>query len=225
MSTRTIKLKLLTQSGLVKIESSARTFSELKQDALIKELEIDWEHTKLIDKASRNVVSELEDSVLPATDCILFVTPNQTKSGADLSYREVKQKIKEYKEKGGEVPFNYTQATTKDMNDFWNKVKNQKPVASKAVKSTPEKKAVTKDSQKVEKVPNNDLTKDETFIEKLAGSIANKLGLSKKNESVETKEEEPIVSSIPLEDIAEVITNQELQDEAELLKKLVNKKK
>ena len=208
MSTRTIKLKLLTQSGLVKIESSARTFSELKQDALIKKLEIDWDHTKLIDKATRNVVSDLEDSVLPAIDCILFVTPNQTKSGAELPYKEVKVKIKEYKENGGEVPFNYTQSTTKKMNDFWNKVKNQKPV----------------ESQEVEKV-SDDLVKDESFIEKLAGSIASKLGFSKKTEDVETKEEEPIIPSIPLEDIAEVITNQELQDEVESLEKLVNRRK
>jgi hypothetical protein len=141
-TTRLIKLKLLTQTELVKVETSARTLGELKSESIVKGLGIDWANAKLIDRASK-ASFDLDESVLPAIDALMFVTPTKTKSGADLPYKEVKAKIKEYKEKGGVVNFNYTQATTSELNIFWNKVSTTKPSTSSKPTVAEVKKVVT----------------------------------------------------------------------------------
>jgi hypothetical protein len=124
-------MKLLTQDMPVKIETDARTLGELKNVPEVKRLSIDWNNTKVINKADK-ASFELDESILPAIECWLFITPTKTKSGQDLPYKEVKAKIKEYKEKGGKVDFNYTQATTADLNKFWNKVKGSKPIVGQS---------------------------------------------------------------------------------------------
>jgi len=113
---RTIKLKLLTQTDLVKVQTSARTLVEFKNEPTVKELGIDWNSAKLIDRASK-ATFDLDESVLPAIDSLMFVTPTKTKSGA-YSYQEAKQMVKEYKDNGGNVPFNYTHASTSQLNTF-----------------------------------------------------------------------------------------------------------
>lgn len=117
MSTRVIKLKLLTQTDLVSVQTSARTFGEFKEEKVVKDLGIDWSSAKLIDRASK-VSFDLDESVLPAINALMFVTPTKTKSGL-IAYKEVKSLIKDFKAKGGYVPFNYTQATTAQLNEFW----------------------------------------------------------------------------------------------------------
>jgi len=113
---RVIKLKLLSQNELVKVETSARTFGEFKAE--VANLEIDWTSVKLIDRASKVSYSELDAAVLPATDAIMFVMPTKSKAGADLSYKEAKEAVKQYKLNGGNVPFNYTNASTEQLNKF-----------------------------------------------------------------------------------------------------------
>ena len=116
MSVRILKLKVLTQSELVKVETAARTFGELKKEAVVAALGIDWSSAKLIDRASK-ASFEVDEAVLPATDAIMFVMPTKSKAGA--SYQaELRAKIKELKERGVEVPFNYTHATNSQMEAF-----------------------------------------------------------------------------------------------------------
>lgn len=117
MSTnRVIKLKVLSQSELVKVETSARTFGELKKEEAVAALGIDWTSAKLIDRASK-ASFEVDEAVLPATDAIMFVMPTKSKAGA--SYQaELRAKIKDLKESGVEVPFNYTHATNSQMEAF-----------------------------------------------------------------------------------------------------------
>ena len=116
MTSRVLKLKVLTQSELVKVETSARTFGELKKEAVVAALGIDWSSAKLIDRASK-ASFEVDEAVLPATDAIMFVMPTKSKAGA--SYQaELRAKIKQLKEDGVEVPFNYTHATNSQMEAF-----------------------------------------------------------------------------------------------------------
>ena len=116
MTNRVLKLKVLTQSELVKVETSARTFGELKKEAVVAALGIDWSSAKLIDRASK-ASFEVDEAVLPATDAIMFVMPTKSKAGA--SYQaELRAKIKDLKEAGVEVPFNYTHATNSQMEAF-----------------------------------------------------------------------------------------------------------
>lgn len=116
MSLRVLKLKVLSQSELVKVETSARTFGELKKEEAVAALGIDWTSAKLIDRASK-ASFEVDEAVLPATDAIMFVMPTKSKAGA--SYQaELRAKIKDLKESGVEVPFNYTHATNSQMEAF-----------------------------------------------------------------------------------------------------------
>lgn len=159
---RVIKLKLLTQNELVKVETSARTLGEFKNESAVQSLGIDWNSTKLIDRATK-ASFDLDESVLPATDALIFVTPTKTKSGA-YTYKEAMEAVKAYKTSGGNVPFNYTHSSTKQLNEF---------LAS------------------VEKVK-----EAEAALEELTNEIADE-------------------EFIPVSEIAEVLTNTELQEEAE----------
>lgn len=128
MSLRTLKLKVLDRTELVKVETAARTFGELKAEEVVKGLGIDWSSAKLIDRASK-AEFVLDEAVLPATDAVMFVMPTKSKAGADLPYKEVKELVKNFKANGGVVPFNYTQASAEQLNKFWKTVEESKNVA------------------------------------------------------------------------------------------------
>lgn len=114
MTVRKISLKVLTQNELVKVETAARTFGEFKTE--VANLGIDWSSVKLIDRATK-ATFEVDDTVLPATDAIMFVMPTKSKAGA--SYQaELRTKIKELKENGVIIPFNYSHATNAQMKAF-----------------------------------------------------------------------------------------------------------
>jgi len=122
---RTIKLKVDTQTKLISHVTSASTLGELKNELP----NINWKNTSIIDRAS-NLGLPLDNSPLPTNDCILFVMPMKSKSGAwiNLSGKECKAEIKKLKEAGVVIPFNYTQATTERMNEF---LKTQAPKKEK----------------------------------------------------------------------------------------------
>lgn len=124
---RVIKLKLLSQNELVKVETSARTFGEFKAE--VANLGIDWTSVKLIDRASKVSYSELDAAVLPATDAIMFVMPTKSKAGTNLCYKEAKEAVKQFKANGGNVPFNYTQASTEQLNKFLASVASVQEIA------------------------------------------------------------------------------------------------
>ena len=117
-TTRIIKLKLLTQVALVKVETSARTLAEFKAEPSVLELGIDWSGAKLIDRASK-ATFDLDEAVLPAIDSLMFVTPTKTKSGGcDYSHKECLEIIKVYKNGGNAVPFNASRTSTTALNKF-----------------------------------------------------------------------------------------------------------
>ena len=116
MSTRTIKLKSLTQVSLIVVESDVRTLGEFKALPEIQKHNFNWGQIKLIDRATKTSL-DLDEALLPHIDCILIMAATKTNSGA-YSYKEAKSKIKEFKANGGCVDFNYTQATTEKLNEF-----------------------------------------------------------------------------------------------------------
>jgi hypothetical protein len=92
MSTRKISFKLLTQQQLEVVETSARTFGELKaeisQNRDLTTKMSNFSGVQFIEKRTLVEYGKLDDAVLPAIDCILFVQPLQTKSGA-TNYKEM----------------------------------------------------------------------------------------------------------------------------------------
>jgi hypothetical protein len=116
MSTRTIKLKLLTQTSLVAVETSVRTLAEFKELPEVIKMDLKWNQIKLIDRATKNSI-DLDSALLPAIDCIIFVTPTKTDSGM-ANRSELYAIIKEMKAGGVEVPFNMTQVRTSVLEEF-----------------------------------------------------------------------------------------------------------
>ena len=120
MTTRVIKLKVLTSTNVVTINTNVRTFGEFKNLLEVKSLGIDWSSAKLIDRATK-ASFELDEAVLPSVDCIMFHTPTKSKAGVDwlqASYKECKAEIKKLKDSGVYIPFNYTQASTSSLQSF-----------------------------------------------------------------------------------------------------------
>lgn len=115
---RIIKLKLLTQEQLVSIQTEARTFGEFKKEEAVQKLEIDWSAAKLIDRATKTSL-ELDEAVLPEVDSsIMFVMPTKTKSGADLSYKEAKEQVKNLVDSGKIGKVSWVGKTTQDLNNI-----------------------------------------------------------------------------------------------------------
>jgi hypothetical protein len=84
---RKIKFKLLTQSKLVSVETNARTFAdlqtEIQQNPQLKDVVV-FGKSQFIDNATKAQYGNIPDAVLPATDCLFYVVPTETKSGCDL---------------------------------------------------------------------------------------------------------------------------------------------
>ena len=89
--TRKIKLKLLTQVKLEVIETNVRTFGELV-DLIKKDSDLNsavfggGDDIVMIDRDTKVEYGNIPAAVLPATDCIMFIQPVKTKSGADFQY-------------------------------------------------------------------------------------------------------------------------------------------
>lgn len=111
MEKRTIKIKTDEQAKLLTVETSATTLGELK-----KEVNIDWNNTSVVVKDTK-ISLPFNDSVLPSGNTLLFVFPQNSKSGA-YNYKEAKDKIKALKKAGVVIPFNYTIASTETLNKF-----------------------------------------------------------------------------------------------------------
>ena len=80
---RTIRFKLLA-SNVIEMQSSARTFSELKREISNNSNlagKISFGSVQLIDKDTKAVFGAIDDAVLPEGDCLFFVVPLKTKSG------------------------------------------------------------------------------------------------------------------------------------------------
>lgn len=76
MSKRLVTLKLTTQKDVIKHESAARTYGELK-----KELSnVKWSGMRVVERTNKTTLQH-SDAVLPATDFVLFLVPEKVKSG------------------------------------------------------------------------------------------------------------------------------------------------
>jgi len=116
MSTRVVKLKLMTQQALVAVETGVRTFEEFKALPEVVAMNLQWDQIALIDRATRNTIS-LDGALLPNIDCLLFVQPQKTKSGT-ANRSELYAIIKEMQANGIKVPFNMTQVRTSVLEEF-----------------------------------------------------------------------------------------------------------
>ena len=193
---RKIKFKLLTQNELVVVETSARTFGELKAEVETSEFKnvISFNNNQFIERANKTVYGKIDEAVLPATDCIMFVSPLETKLGAcvdDMSYTEVRDYVIQLnKEKGAKISILGSTATLKaKVKEFLGQTENVAQETSK---------------DETESVYDSIVRHANTIIS-LVGDLQ-KFVKSQKNE--ETK-------------VVIKVTTDDLQQEAEMLKKLL----
>lgn len=76
MSNRKVTLKVTSQKDLIKAESSARTFGELKKEMK----SVKWDGMRVVVRESKNTLQD-EAALLPAGDFVLFLVPEKVKSG------------------------------------------------------------------------------------------------------------------------------------------------
>jgi len=74
---REVVLKLTTQKDLVKHQSDARTFGELKKELV----NIKWSGMRVVERSNKTTL-QMDDAVLPQGDFILFLVPEKVKSGS-----------------------------------------------------------------------------------------------------------------------------------------------
>lgn len=77
---RKVVLKLTTQKDLIKHESAAMTFGELKKELR----QVKWSGMRVVERASKATL-QMEDAVLPQGDFVLFLVPEKVKSGKKTS--------------------------------------------------------------------------------------------------------------------------------------------
>lgn len=120
MEQRIIRVKTLMSSTTAVIKTDVRTLGEFKQLKEVKDLGINWSSSKMLDFESK-ASYEVDDAVLPATNCILLNTPTKSKSGMDWSKAncaDCKAEIKKLKNAGVNIPFNYTVKKTEVLQQF-----------------------------------------------------------------------------------------------------------
>lgn len=87
---RKIKFKLLTQTQLEVLETSARTFGELKKEMAAHAVlsSVNFNNNQLIERSTKVAYQNIDEAVLPPVDCIMFQTATKTDSGCDLPTAE-----------------------------------------------------------------------------------------------------------------------------------------
>ena len=89
MSTRKVTLKVTSQKDLIKVESNARTFGELKKEVK----EVKWTGMRVVERSTKNTL-DMDDAILPAGEFTLFLVPEKVKSGGDKK-KAGKKKLKD----------------------------------------------------------------------------------------------------------------------------------
>jgi hypothetical protein len=99
---REVVLKLTTQKDVIKHQTDAKTFGELKRELP----NIKWSGMRVVERGSKSTL-QMKDAVLPKGDFLLFLVPERVKSGTkkeggiselnkpidDCSYNELRSHI------------------------------------------------------------------------------------------------------------------------------------
>ena len=158
-----------TKGGkIAKINSDVKTWGELKP--LLKREGYDLNSLLAAESINRaDLVNDL--AVLPEGPFRVFLRPKQTKSGADLPYKEVRAKVQELIASDGDVAKahfnegkNYTTKKGDELNVLLNSYKGGSGTTSSA-KAEPEKEAVKIEAPKAEEKASPKASEAQEFSE------------------------------------------------------------
>ena len=158
-----------TKGGkIAKINSDVKTWGELKP--LLKREGYDLNSLLAAESINRaDLVNDL--AVLPEGPFRVFLRPKQTKSGADLPYKEVRAKVQELIASDGDVAKahfnegkNYTTKKGDELNVLLNSYKGGSGTTSSA-KAEPKKEAVKTEAPKAEEKASPKASEAQEFSE------------------------------------------------------------
>lgn len=183
---REVVLKLTTQKDLIKHQSAASTFGELKREMK----QVKWSGMRVVERASKATL-QMDEAVLPQGDFLLFLVPEKVKSGRktsggaselsgpieDCKYNELRSHISWLnREKDAGLPMS---GGTADLQKILKKYyKNNpagkssgKPAAKPAAKKPAAKPAAKEEAPKAKKykpTPKEDDEDDEDYADRIA---------------------------------------------------------
>ena len=159
-----------TKGGkIAKINSDVKTWGELKP--LLKREGYDLNSLLAAESINRaDLVNDL--AVLPEGPFRVFLRPKQTKSGADLPYKEVRAKIQELIASDGDVAKahfnegkNYTTKKGDELNVLLNSYKGGSGTTTSSAKAEPKKEAVKAEEKVSPKASETQEVSEEGCIE------------------------------------------------------------
>jgi len=89
MSTRKVILKVTSQKDLIRVDSEARTFGELKKEIT----DVKWDGMRVVERSTKHTLQD-DAALLPAGEFTLFLVPEKVKSGGDKK-KAGKKKLKD----------------------------------------------------------------------------------------------------------------------------------
>jgi len=154
---REVVLKLTTQKDLVKHQSAAMTFGELKKEMK----QIKWSGMRVVERSTKATL-QMDDAVLPQGSFVLFLVPEKVKSGrktegglekidvAEANYNELRSHMSWLnREKGCSLNMSgSTEDLRRRLKDYYRRQKGKKPAAKPAAKKPAAKKATPKPAAK-----------------------------------------------------------------------------
>ena len=159
-----------TKGGkIVKINTDVKTWGELKP--LLKQEGYDLNSLLAAESINRaDLVNDL--AVLPEGPFRVFLRPKETKSGADLPYKEVRAKVQELIASDGDVAKahfnegkNYTTKKGDELNVLLNSYKGGSGATTSSAKAEPKKEAVKIEAPKAEEKASPKASEAQEFSE------------------------------------------------------------
>jgi len=157
---RKVVIKTAAQKDPIEHESSAATFGQLKKELK----QIKWSGMRVVERASKMSL-QMDDSVLPQGDFVLFLVPEKVKSGrktsggldkidvATANYNQLRSHMSWLnREKGCSLNLaGGTEDLRRRLKDYYRRQKGKKPATTKPVaKKSVAKKATPKPTPKPE---------------------------------------------------------------------------
>ena len=208
-----------TKGGkIAKINSDVKTWGELKP--LLKREGYDLNSLLAAESINRaDLVNDL--AVLPEGPFRVFLRPKQTKSGADLPYKEVRAKVQELIASDGDVAKahfnegkNYTTKKGDELNVLLNSYKGGSTATSSA-KAEPKKEAVKTEAPKAEEKASPKASEAQEFSEE--GCIKVAVEALSKIKSVNTANVISLVKGLLNENVSAAAPVKKEPTEEELL--------
>lgn len=202
---REVVLKVTSQKDLIKHQSAASTFGELKKEMK----QVKWSGMRVVERSTKTTL-QMDDAVLPQGDFVLFLVPEKVKSGRKTSggveklddvntanYNELRSHMSWLnREKGCSLNMQGgTEDLRRRLKDYYRRQKGKKPASKPAVKKPAAKKAAP--------APKKEKEKKEKKKEKKKKGLFQKKDAPKPVDPIETIEDARQMINLAVDEIVQ----------------------